>query len=82
MIIGIITLFYHTLASGVQQKLADLQRQNIVEVISSLHVLLHDEQAPQTCRPYRLDCLYRYYLVSFVDISGLMGDTLVYAIYQ
>lgn len=45
MKIGIITLFYYTLASGVQQKLADLQRQNIVEVISSLHVLLDDEQA-------------------------------------
>ncbi|MGY6277962.1 nickel-responsive transcriptional regulator NikR [Methylomonas sp. MgM2] len=44
VMVGTITLFYDNLATGVQQKLSDLQRQNIAEVISSLHVLLDGER--------------------------------------
>lgn len=44
VMVGTITLFYDNLAPGVQQRLADLQRQHIAEVISSLHVLLDGER--------------------------------------
>ncbi|MDD2770225.1 MAG: nickel-responsive transcriptional regulator NikR [Methylococcus sp.] len=44
VMVGTITLFYDNLATGVQQRLADLQRQHIAEVISSLHVLLDSER--------------------------------------
>ena len=41
---GTITLFYNHQAAGIQQKLADLQRRHIDEVISSLHVHLEQSQ--------------------------------------
>lgn len=44
VMVGTITLFYNHMAAGVQQKLADLQRRNIDEVISSLHVHLEQNQ--------------------------------------
>lgn len=44
VMVGTITLFYNHLATGVQQKLADLQRSHIDEVISSLHVHLEQNQ--------------------------------------
>ncbi|NHN87944.1 CopG family ribbon-helix-helix protein [Acetobacter conturbans] len=37
---GVILLFYNNAATGLQQKLAELQYQNLAEVISSLHVNL------------------------------------------
>lgn len=43
VMVGTVTLFYNHLA-GVQQRLADLQRQHIDEVISSLHVHLEQNQ--------------------------------------
>lgn len=44
VMVGTITLFYNNLAAGVQQRLADLQRRHIAEVISSLHVLLDGDR--------------------------------------
>jgi CopG family transcriptional regulator, nickel-responsive regulator len=44
VMVGTITLFYNHLCADVQQKLADLQRRNIDEVISSLHVHLEQNQ--------------------------------------
>ncbi|WP_018043074.1 nickel-responsive transcriptional regulator NikR [Methylobacterium sp. 88A] len=44
VMVGTITLFYDHLAPGVQQRLADLQRRYIAEVISSLHVHLMNNQ--------------------------------------
>lgn len=44
VMVGTVTLFYNHLATGVQQKLADLQRRYIDEVISSLHVHLEQNQ--------------------------------------
>ena len=44
VMVGTITLFYKHLVTDVQQKLADLQRRNIDEVISSLHVHLEQNQ--------------------------------------
>jgi CopG family nickel-responsive transcriptional regulator len=41
---GTITLFYNHLVGDVQQKLTDLQRRNIDEVVSSLHVHLEQNQ--------------------------------------
>ena len=42
--VGTVTLFYDHLSSGVQQRLADLQRRHIAEVISSLHIhLMHNQ---------------------------------------
>lgn len=44
VMVGTITLFYDHTANGLQQRLADLQRQHIAEVISSLHVhLMHNQ---------------------------------------
>jgi CopG family nickel-responsive transcriptional regulator len=41
---GTITLFYDHLANGLQDRLAELQRRHIAEVISSLHVhLMHNQ---------------------------------------
>ncbi|MCE2576146.1 CopG family ribbon-helix-helix protein [Komagataeibacter sp. FNDCR2] len=37
---GVIILFYDNAATGLQQKLADMQYENLAEVISSLHVNL------------------------------------------
>jgi CopG family nickel-responsive transcriptional regulator len=42
--VGTITLFYDNSVAGLQKKLADLQAQNIDEVISSLHVHLMGNQ--------------------------------------
>ncbi len=44
VMVGTITLFYNHTIAGVQQRLADLQRSNIDEVISSLHVHLEQSQ--------------------------------------
>lgn len=44
VMVGTVTLFYDHLAAGIQQKLADLQRRHIDEVISSLHVHLAQNQ--------------------------------------
>jgi CopG family nickel-responsive transcriptional regulator len=44
VMVGTVTLFYNHLCIDVQQKLADLQRRNIAEVISSLHVHLEQNQ--------------------------------------
>lgn len=44
VMVGTVTLFYNHLAAGIQQKLADLQRRHIDEVISSLHVHLEQNQ--------------------------------------
>ena len=44
VMVGTITLFYDHLANGLQDRLAELQRRNIAEVISSLHVhLMHNQ---------------------------------------
>lgn len=44
VMVGTITLFYDNLVPGLQQRLADLQRRHIAEVISSLHVhLMHNQ---------------------------------------
>lgn len=44
VMVGTITLFYDHLASGVQERLAALQRTHIAEVVSSLHVhLMHNQ---------------------------------------
>lgn len=40
VMVGTITLFYDHLSTGVEQRLADLQRAHIDEVISSFHVHL------------------------------------------
>ncbi|WP_072390104.1 nickel-responsive transcriptional regulator NikR [Hyphomicrobium sp. CS1GBMeth3] len=42
--VGTITLFYDNSVTGLQKKLADLQAENIDEVISSLHVHLMGNQ--------------------------------------
>lgn len=42
--VGTITLFYDNKAAGLRERLAELQRDNIAEVISSLHVHLADNQ--------------------------------------
>jgi len=39
---GTITLFYDETATGIRTELANIQRENIKEVISSQHVLLED----------------------------------------
>ncbi len=44
VMVGTITLFYSHSASGVQARLASLQRRHIDEVISSLHVHLMNDQ--------------------------------------
>ena len=44
VMVGTITLFYDNSVSGLQKKLADLQAENIDEVISSLHVHLQGNQ--------------------------------------
>lgn len=44
VMVGTITLFYDHHATGVQQRLAELQRRHIAEVISSLHVHLANDQ--------------------------------------
>ncbi len=44
VMVGTITLFYNHLAAEIEQKLADLQRRHIDEVISSLHVHLEQNQ--------------------------------------
>ena len=44
VMVGTITLFYDHRAADVQQRLAELQRRHIAEVISSLHVHLANEQ--------------------------------------
>lgn len=44
VMVGTITLFYDNLVHGLQQRLAELQRRHIAEVISSLHVhLMHNQ---------------------------------------
>lgn len=44
VMVGTITLFYDNSVTGLQKKLADLQSENIDEVISSLHVHLMGNQ--------------------------------------
>jgi CopG family nickel-responsive transcriptional regulator len=44
VMVGTITLFYDNSVAGLQKKLADLQSENIDEVISSLHVHLMGNQ--------------------------------------
>jgi CopG family nickel-responsive transcriptional regulator len=44
VMVGTITLFYDNSVQGLQKKLADLQSENIDEVISSLHVHLANNQ--------------------------------------
>lgn len=44
VMVGTITLFYDNTVRGLQKKLADLQYENIAEVISSLHVHLAGNQ--------------------------------------
>lgn len=44
VMVGTITLLYNRLTRDLQKKLADLQFQNIDEVISSLHVHLTEDQ--------------------------------------
>lgn len=44
VMVGTITLFYDNTVRGLQKKLADLQYENITEVISSLHVHLAGHQ--------------------------------------
>lgn len=44
VMVGTITLFYDNSYTGLQKKLADLQADNITEVISSLHVHLQGNQ--------------------------------------
>lgn len=44
VMVGTITLFYDNSVPGLQKKLADLQSENIDEVISSLHVHLMGNQ--------------------------------------
>jgi CopG family nickel-responsive transcriptional regulator len=44
VMVGTITLFYDNSVQGLQKKLADLQSENIDEVISSLHVHLANDQ--------------------------------------
>ncbi|HTH97342.1 MAG TPA: nickel-responsive transcriptional regulator NikR [Stellaceae bacterium] len=44
VMVGTVTLFYDNSVPGLQKKLADLQADNISEVISSLHVhLMHNQ---------------------------------------
>lgn len=44
VMVGTITLFYDHLANGLGERLANLQRKHIAEVISSLHVhLMHNQ---------------------------------------
>ena len=44
VMVGTITLFYDNKVCGLRERLADLQQDNIAEVISSLHVHLADNQ--------------------------------------
>ena len=44
VMVGTITLFYDNKVAGLRSRLADLQQDNIAEVISSLHVHLADNQ--------------------------------------
>ncbi len=44
VMVGTITLLYDRLTRGLQKKLADLQYENLDEVISSLHVHLTEDQ--------------------------------------
>jgi CopG family transcriptional regulator, nickel-responsive regulator len=44
VMVGTVTLFYDNSVPGLQKKLADLQYENIAEVISSLHVHLANNQ--------------------------------------
>ncbi len=44
VMVGTVTLFYNHLVPGLQQRLTDLQKRNIDEVISSLHVHLEASQ--------------------------------------
>lgn len=44
VMVGTITLFYDNKVAGLRERLADLQLENIAEVISSLHVHLADNQ--------------------------------------
>ena len=44
VMVGTITLFYDNKVAGLRGRLADLQQDNIAEVISSLHVHLADNQ--------------------------------------
>lgn len=44
VMVGTITLFYDHMSTGVEQRLADLQRAHIDEVISSFHVHLTNHQ--------------------------------------
>ena len=44
VMVGTITLFYDNKVAGLRERLADLQQENIAEVISSLHVHLADNQ--------------------------------------
>ena len=44
VMVGTITLFYDNKVAGLRERLANLQQDNIAEVISSLHVHLADNQ--------------------------------------
>ena len=44
VMVGTITLFYDNKVAGLRERLADLQQDNIAEVISSLHVHLAENQ--------------------------------------
>lgn len=44
VMVGTVTLFYKNSVPGLQKKIADLQYENITEVISSLHVHLANDQ--------------------------------------
>jgi CopG family nickel-responsive transcriptional regulator len=44
VMVGTITLFYDNKVAGLRERLADLQQENIAEVISSLHVHLAENQ--------------------------------------
>lgn len=44
VMVGTITLFYDNKVAGLRERLAEIQQENIAEVISSLHVHLADNQ--------------------------------------
>ena len=44
VMVGTVTLFYDNKVAGLRERLADLQQENIAEVISSLHVHLAENQ--------------------------------------
>jgi CopG family transcriptional regulator, nickel-responsive regulator len=44
VMVGTVTLFYDNKTAGLRERLAQLQRDNIAEVISSLHVHLEENQ--------------------------------------